>query len=91
MILPLLKPAIATVVIIKGIAVYNDFYIPFLYMPSHGSRRHLDVLVPVQGPVRRAVGRSSPPAPSSSSSRRCSSFLLLQRFIYNGFTSGATK
>ena len=33
-IFPLLKPAIATVVIIKGITVYNDFYIPFLYMPS---------------------------------------------------------
>jgi multiple sugar transport system permease protein len=33
-ILPLLKPAIATVVIIKGITVYSDFYIPFLYMPA---------------------------------------------------------
>src|SRR5690349_22446398 len=33
-IFPLLKPAIATVVIVKGITVYNDFYIPFLYMPS---------------------------------------------------------
>ncbi|GAB2797705.1 hypothetical protein GCM10027073_32130 [Streptomyces chlorus] len=34
MILPLLKPAIAAVVIVKGINVYNDFSIPFLYMPS---------------------------------------------------------
>jgi multiple sugar transport system permease protein len=33
-ILPLLKPAIATVIIIKGVAIYNEFYIPFLYMPS---------------------------------------------------------
>ena len=33
-ILPLLAPAIATVVIIKGIGIYNEFYIPFLYMPS---------------------------------------------------------
>lgn len=32
--LPLLKPAIATVVIIKGVLIYNEFYIPFLYMPS---------------------------------------------------------
>ena len=53
-ILPLLKPAIATVVIIKGIAVYNEFYIPFLYLPSRGP--DLDVAVPVQGTVRRAVG-----------------------------------
>ena len=34
MILPLLKPAIATVVIVKGVVIYNDFYTPFLYMPS---------------------------------------------------------
>ncbi|MBE2224697.1 MAG: carbohydrate ABC transporter permease, partial [Anaerolineae bacterium] len=33
-ILPLLKPAIATVIIIKGVAIYNEFYIPFLYMPK---------------------------------------------------------
>ena len=33
-ILPLLRPAIVTVVIIKGVAIYNEFYIPFLYMPS---------------------------------------------------------
>ena len=31
-ILPLLQPAIATVVVIKFIAIYNDFYIPNLYM-----------------------------------------------------------
>ena len=42
--------------IIKGIAIYNEFYIPFLYMPSPGPRRHLDVPVPVQGTVRHAVG-----------------------------------
>ena len=35
-ILPLLKPAIATVVIIKGIAIYNEFFLPFLYLPSEG-------------------------------------------------------
>lgn len=33
-ILPLLKPAIATVLIIKVISIYNDFYTPQLYMPS---------------------------------------------------------
>ncbi len=54
-ILPLLKPAIATVVIIKGIAIYNEFYLPFLYLPVRG-RPDLHLAVPVQGPVRRAVG-----------------------------------
>ena len=33
-ILPLLKPAIVTVIIIKGVAIYNEFYLPFLYMPK---------------------------------------------------------
>ncbi|MFD0693316.1 carbohydrate ABC transporter permease [Paenibacillus sp. GCM10027628] len=33
-IFPLLAPAIATVVIIKTINIYNDMFIPYLYMPS---------------------------------------------------------
>ena len=32
-ILPLLKPAIITVVILKGIAFYNDFFTAYLYLP----------------------------------------------------------
>lgn len=33
-IFPLLKPATATVVMLKVMSIYNDFYIPYLYMPS---------------------------------------------------------
>ncbi len=33
-IFPLLKPATMTVVILKIVAIYNDMYIPYLYMPS---------------------------------------------------------
>lgn len=33
-ILPLMKPAIATVSILKIVTIYNDFFIPFTYMPS---------------------------------------------------------
>ena len=33
-ILPLLKPAIITVIILKGITFYNDFYTPYLYLPT---------------------------------------------------------
>ncbi len=33
-ILPNLKPAIATVLIIKFVGIYNDFYTPKLYMPD---------------------------------------------------------
>ncbi len=35
-ILPMLRPAIATVLIIKFVGIYNDFYTANLYMPSDG-------------------------------------------------------
>lgn len=34
MILPLMKPAITTTIIIKSVWVYNDMFIPYLYMPK---------------------------------------------------------
>ncbi len=37
-IFPLIKPATATVVIIKAINIINDMYIPYLYMPKNGLR-----------------------------------------------------
>ncbi|WP_433203231.1 carbohydrate ABC transporter permease [Dactylosporangium sp. CS-047395] len=89
-ILPLLKPAIATVVIIKGIFVYNDFYIPFLYMPSEGLGTISTSLFRFKGPFGAhwetiSAGAVLVILPTLIL------FLLLQRFIYNGFTSGATK
>ena len=60
-ILPLLKPAIATVVIIKGIAIYNEFYIPFLYMPSRTSASSPRRCSASRARTARS-GRSSPPA-----------------------------
>ncbi|NEE00683.1 carbohydrate ABC transporter permease [Phytoactinopolyspora halotolerans] len=89
-ILPLLKPAIATVVIIKGIAVYNEFYIPFLYMPSSELGVISTSLFRFKGPFGAqweviAAGAILVIVPTLIA------FLFLQRYIYNGFTSGATK
>jgi raffinose/stachyose/melibiose transport system permease protein len=89
-ILPLLKPAIATVVIIKGIAVYNEFYIPFLYMPSRDLGVISTSLFRFMGPFGAqweviAAGTILVIVPTLTA------FLFLQRFIYNGLTSGATK
>ncbi|WP_117209065.1 carbohydrate ABC transporter permease [Allorhizocola rhizosphaerae] len=89
-IFPLLKPAIATVVIIKGITVYNDFYIPFLYMPSEELGVISTSLFRFKGPFGAhwetlSAGAVLVILPTLIV------FLLLQRFIYNGFTSGATK
>jgi multiple sugar transport system permease protein len=89
-VLPLLRPAIATVVIIKGIAIYNEFYIPFLYLPSP----ELNV---ISTSLFKFIG------PYSSSQQVIAAgviivilptlvgFLLLQKSIYNGITRGATK
>ncbi|MEU1925220.1 carbohydrate ABC transporter permease [Streptomyces albogriseolus] len=89
-ILPLLKPAIATVVIVKGINVYNDFYIPFLYMPSEDLGVISTSLFRFKGPLGAhwetiSAGAILVILPTLVV------FLFLQRFIYNGFMRGATK
>ncbi|MET0354947.1 MULTISPECIES: carbohydrate ABC transporter permease [Plantibacter] len=89
-ILPLLKPAVATVVIIKGIAIYNEFYIPFLYMPSQDLGVISTSLFRFMGPFGAqwqiiAAGTILVIIPTLVA------FLFLQRYIYNGLTSGATK
>ncbi len=89
-VLPLLQPAIATVVIIKGIAIYNEFYIPLLYLPS-----------PEHAVISTALFKFI--GPHSASQQLVAAcvviviiptivvFIALQRFIYNGITRGATK
>ncbi len=89
-ILPNLKPAIATVVIIKGIGIYNEFYMPFLYLPNPDMRPISTALFAFKGPfgaqweiISAGVVITIIPI--------LLLFLFLQRYIYNGFTSGATK
>jgi ABC-type glycerol-3-phosphate transport system permease component len=89
-IFPLLKPAIATVVIIKGIFVYNDFVTPFLYMPDSNLGTVSTSLFRFKGPFGAhwediSAGAILVVVPSLVI------FLLLQRFIYNGLTRGAVK
>jgi multiple sugar transport system permease protein len=89
-ILPLLKPAIATVLIIKIVAIYNDFYTPFLYMPD----KDLGV---ISTSLFRFIGPYS-----ANWQVICAGivitiiptliiFLLLQKYIYNGLIQGSVK
>ncbi|WP_226670649.1 carbohydrate ABC transporter permease [Metabacillus litoralis] len=89
-ILPLLKPAIVTVVIVKGVNIYNDFYTPFLYMPKKDLSVVSTALFKFQGPM------------GSSWEVICAGimiviiptliiFLILQKHIYNGITQGSVK
>lgn len=89
-ILPNLKPAIATVVIIKGIGIYNEFYLPFLYLKDPAQRPISTALFAFKGPfgsqwevISAGVVLTIIPI--------LLMFLFLQKYIYNGFTSGATK
>lgn len=89
-VLPLLRPAIVTVVIVKGVAIYNDFYIPFLYMPSEKLGTISTALFRFKGPYGAhweviSAGTVLVILPTLVV------FLVLQRFIYGGLTAGAVK
>jgi len=89
-ILPLLTPAIATVLIIKVVAVYNDFYTPFLYMPKKGLGVISTSLFRFIGPFNAhweviCAGVALTILPTLII------FLFLQKYIYNGLLQGSVK
>jgi len=88
--LPLLKPAIVTVLIIKGVSCYNDFYTPFLYMSSRKLVMISTSLFNFQGPYGTrweviCAGIIISIIPTLVA------FLFLQKYIYSGITQGAVK
>ncbi|MBE7680113.1 carbohydrate ABC transporter permease [Paenibacillus sp. P13VS] len=89
-IIPLLGPATATLVILKTINIYNELYIPFLYMPKQE-------LVVVSTSIMRFAGNNQ-----AQWGNICAAILLimiptvvlylfLQKHIFSGVTSGAVK
>lgn len=89
-IFPLLKPATATICMIKTIAIYNDFYIPFLYMPGEKLNTVSTTLFNFIGPefsqwhtISAAIIISIIPM--------LIFFICLQKYIYTGITSGSIK
>lgn len=89
-ILPMLRPAIATVLVIKFVSIYNDFYTANLYMPS-------DDLAVVSTALYRFIGPYGAKwevifagiiiciIPSLII------FLSLQKFIYSNLVAGSVK
>jgi raffinose/stachyose/melibiose transport system permease protein len=89
-ILPLLTPAIVTVIIISGVGMYNDFYTPFLYMPSSNLATISTSLFRFKGPYDTSweivcAGIVIVIMPMFLT------FIWLQKFIYNGLTAGSVK
>lgn len=89
-ILPLLSPAIVTVLITKGVGVYNDFYTPFLYTPKAELLTLSTTLFKFRGPYGAhweiiAAGIILIMIPTFLV------FITLQKYIYSGLVSGAVK
>ena len=87
---PLMRPAIVTVIIIKGVAIYNEFYIPFLYMPASDLHTVSTSLFTFNGTYGArweviAAGVIITLIPTLIV------FLALQRYIYNGLIRGTTR
>lgn len=89
-ILPLLKPATATVALLKMLAIYNDFYIPYLYLP--GENKHT-----ISTTIYRFVGPNQTEWHVISAAILISMvpmlilFLVLQKYIYQGITAGSIR
>ena len=89
-ILPLLRPAITTIVIIKGVGIYNDFYIPYQYMPKNSLRVVATTLFQFKGQYGAqweviCAGAIITVIPILII------FILLQKQIYNGLIQGSIK
>jgi raffinose/stachyose/melibiose transport system permease protein len=89
-IMPLLTPATVTVLIIKCIGVYNDFYTAYLYMPKRSLQVVSTALFYFKGPytskweiICACVMIAIIPV--------LIAFIALQKKIYNGLIQGAVK
>ena len=89
-ILPMLRPAIATVLVIKFVSIYNDFYTANLYMPSDDLSVVSTALYKFIGPYSAQwevifAGIIICIIPSLII------FLFLQKFIYSNLVAGSVK
>lgn len=89
-IMPLLTPATVTVLIIKCIGVYNDFYTPYLYMPKQSLQVISTTLFKFKGPYGAkweiiCAGVMIAIIPTLVA------FIAMQKKIYNGLIQGAVK
>lgn len=89
-IIPMLSPAIVTTCIIKGTAIYNDFYTAFLYLPAANKAVMSTMLFRFMGPFSSnwnviAAGVLVVILPIFIV------FISLQKYIYKGFAEGAVK
>lgn len=89
-IFPLLQPATVTIIILKCVNVYNDFYNPLLYMPKQSLAVISTSLYKFKGPF----GTNWPVICAGVVIAVIPTFIIfmfLQKYIYNGMAAGSVK
>lgn len=91
LILPMLAPAIATVVILRTVGIYNDFVLPFLYA-SRPEDNTVSMMLfnfaGIQSTVSQAVVMAAVVLVILPT---LIGFFILQKYIYAGITNGSVK
>lgn len=90
-ILPLMTPAIATVVILRTIAIYNDFILPYLYTPKVEQSTVSMLLYKASDMISSATEAILMAGIVIVITPTLVVFLVLQRQIVSGMMRGAVK
>lgn len=87
---PLLKPAIITATILKGVSTYNEYYMALIYLQSDKLQTITKALYKFKGPFGSQYNNISAGVIISLIPALII-FILFQKHIYNGLTQGAVK
>lgn len=91
LIFPLLKPVTVTTAILKTVTIYNDMYIPYLYLPSTQKSVVSTAIMKFCGSAYGAQVPVMAAAFIVAMIPMLLIYILAQRLIFAGLTSGAVK
>jgi len=89
-IVPQMKPAIVTMAIIKGISVYNDIFIPYIYMPK-STLRTVATTIQYFSQDRNSQWNLMASAILIAMIPTLALYVFCQKLIISGLTEGAVK
>lgn len=89
-VLPLLRPAIATLVLFVGLAVWNDLVVPLLFLTSNSSKTVILSVFSMVGSHSTYTSQLFP-AVVLATLPLFVVFVLLQRYVVAGFSAGVGK
>jgi len=86
----MIKPAIATFIILQSIGIYNDFFYPFIYMPSNSLKTVATALYAFSG-FRITEWTLMSAAVVVVLLPTILLYVFLQKYIIAGVTEGSVK